>query len=331
MWRSVGVLAWLMMALTAKAQELGLRPTPIGQNPSEAVYAPGPIGVAGAGGNSVLPMPPPNDVPPGAAVPMLSAPVEFPRPVAGPSSDVPWAPSPAPALVRAIGPSGSMWYTRIDYFHWNERIDGQDFVNESGALITVGYQHRFGRERVRLELFGNNVDYDGSAEYPDGTVEPLKSVTNYVGMRAEYDLLIQPGDWQHQRLLLGVGTRIWARDLPDARTASGGYVDGYQELWWTIYPYLGAECEWPLGQAELFVSGRFGATPVTLQHVSSYDATLYPKCGIMGTFEGGVRWTHLSLSAYLEAMNWSQSAEVRGILQPNSTLFLAGMKIGWAF
>ena len=43
------------------------------------------------------------------------------------------------------------WYTRVEYFHWNERIAGQDFVNEGGALFTLGYSRQIGIERYRAE------------------------------------------------------------------------------------------------------------------------------------------------------------------------------------
>lgn len=66
-----------------------------------------------------------------------------------------------PAAATAERPIESTWYFRQEAFHWNERSDGQDFVNEYGPLSTVGYLHRNGCERFRVELFGGTMAYDG--------------------------------------------------------------------------------------------------------------------------------------------------------------------------
>ena len=61
------------------------------------------------------------------------------------------------------------WYTRVEYFHWNERIGGTDFVNEGGALYTLGYSRQIGIERFRAELFGGEVNYQGYDQVHDQT------------------------------------------------------------------------------------------------------------------------------------------------------------------
>ena len=132
-------------------------------------------------------------------------------------------PSPTPAERQ----SESSWYYRLESFYWNERSGGVDFVNEAGPISTLGYLHRFGQERVRFELFGGTVSYDGAAMFTDDNGnsynEPYHQSfgTNYLGVRAEYDLLIEPAAWTRARLLLGVGTRFWIRDLRDAVTLPG--------------------------------------------------------------------------------------------------------------
>ena len=160
----------------------------------------------------------------------------------------------------------STWYFRQESFFWNERFDGQDFVNERGPLSTLGYVHRNRFERFRMELFGGTVAYDGGAQFDDGSYEPYhqSNGTNYLGVRAEYDLLIEPACWSRVRAFVGVGTRFWIRDLNDAATPSGDHVTGYQEDWWTFYPYVGLETKesdepgW-----KFFGSVRFGLTPLT--------------------------------------------------------------------
>ncbi len=42
----------------------------------------------------------------------------------------------------------STWYTRVDYFNWTELINGQTFMQNNGAIPTLGYQRRHGRQRV---------------------------------------------------------------------------------------------------------------------------------------------------------------------------------------
>ena len=182
-------------------------------------------------------------------------------------------------LLRRLssGRSQSTWYFRQEAFYWNERSDGRDFVNEYGPLSTVGYLHRNGFERFRMELFGGTMAYDGGAQYDDGSgnevYEPYhqSNGTNYLGVRGEYDLLIEPACWSRVRAVVGVGTRFWIRDLHDAVTPSGDEVYGYQEDWWTFYPYIGLETKesdepgW-----QFFASARFGLTPLTYQYATGF-------------------------------------------------------------
>jgi hypothetical protein len=245
-----------------------------------------------------------------------------------------WAttPSARSAIAAPESLTESTWYTRIDYFHWNERLDGEDFVNEDGPLITLGYQRRIGPERFRGELFGGSVGYNGGVDYEDGTSEPLKSHTNYLGVRAEYDLLYEP-DWSPAAsFFVGVGSRFWFRDLPDDYTASGNLVWGYQETWWTIYPYLGVETRRTLDDGfEFYISSRIGATVITYEHVTWDDVTLYPKPGLTGQLDLGVRGRHLSLSGFFEGMAWGESPIQRGSLQPASRMLTAGLRGSLSF
>ena len=73
-------------------------------------------------------------------------------------------------LPQSVPPSPASWYTRVEYYHWNERIGGTDFVNESGALFTLGYSRQIGIERFCAELFGGDVHYDGYDQLATGLV-----------------------------------------------------------------------------------------------------------------------------------------------------------------
>ena len=209
-----------------------------------------------------------------------------------------------------------------------------DVVNEAGPISTLGYLHRYGPERFRFELFGGTVSYDGAAMYEDGTTEAYhQSIgTNYLGLRAEYDLLIEPACWARMRLLLGVGTRFWIRDLRDAVTPTGGDVYGYQETWWTFYPYLGLETkESDEPGLHWFGSSRIGFTPFTYQHATYFDTTVYPRFGVTARAELGVHYQRLSASAVVEVMTWSESADVQGTFQPASRMLTIGGQFGYSF
>ncbi len=241
---------------------------------------------------------------------------------------------PSGSIVTGDSTCLSTWYFRQDSFWWNERLDGTDFVNEYGPLSTLGYQRRSGIERFRVELFGGTVSYDGAAQYEDGSLEPyhLSNGTNYLGMRGEYDLLLEPAGWSRIRGVLGVGTRFWVRDLHDAITPTGNAVFGYQETWWTFYPYFGLETRDSTEPGwKFFGSARFGITPLTYQHATYFDTTLYPRCGLTGQAELGIRFEKCSVSAFIEAMTWGESAEVRGSLQPDSQMVTVGGKLGYTF
>lgn len=226
----------------------------------------------------------------------------------------------------------SAWDVRIDYFHWNERLGGADFVNEDGPLTTLSYTHRAGPERYRIELFGGDVNYDGGAQFDDGSTDPLSSDTTYLGTRAEYDLLLEP-DWAPRlSFLIGLGTRFWFRDLKGGISESGYPVCGYQETWWTVYPYLGLETRRePEAGLQWFSAARIGSTAVTYERVSAFDVTLYPRPGLTGQVEVGLRGRRLHVSGFSETMTWARSGVVSDILQPASTMITVGLKTGVSF
>jgi hypothetical protein len=261
-----------------------------------------------------------------------------------------WTTAPERPMVVSVAPDAppvdspitSTWYFRQEAFYWNERLDGHDFVNEYGPLSTLGYARRNRHERFRFELFGGTVAYDGGAQYWDGSYEPYhqSNGTNYLGLRGEYELLIEPACCPRVRAFAGVGTRFWIRDLRDAVTPSGNFVGGYQETWWTFYPYLGLETRdseepgW-----KFFGSMRFGLTPLTYQYVAfpvpdptfAVNTALYPRCGLTGQLELGVRFQKCSVSAYIETMTWGESAESRNSLQPESRMLTLGGKLAYTF
>ena len=65
---------------------------------------------------------------------------------------------------------------------------------------------------------------------------------------------------------------------------------GYQETWWTMYPYLGMETHTPAGDdLELYSESRVGTTAMTYQFASINDRPLWPKAGVIANAELGLR------------------------------------------
>lgn len=239
------------------------------------------------------------------------------------------SPTPAADCDRLIE---STLYTRVDYFHWNERIDGADFVNENGVLVTLGYLHRSGPERFRAEIFGDQVNYGAPFEDNNGDPDFIPSHTDYLGLRAEYELIYDPEVFPSLSLFGGLGTRFWLRNLPDAVSNNGVLIGGYEETWWTIYPYIGAETRRTMQKdSELYGMGRIGVTAVTWERATINDVAIYPRPGVTGQLEGGLRGPHLFLAAFFEGMSWNQSRPAGGWLQPTSTMYTVGLKTGYTF
>jgi hypothetical protein len=265
--------------------------------------------------------PPPQYYGPAAAPGAQSAQIYPPPTAAPPPTSLPQASQCLPAT----------WYTRVDYFHWNEKIGGMDFVNESGALFTVGYQRQVGIERFRGEIFGGVVDYEGYGQFSSGALETLDSNTGYLGLRGEYELVL-PAFWQGGAFLAGFGSRFWIRDLHDGTTDAGTPVFGYQEDWWTFYPYLGlATCNELGSGLELYTESRVGATVLTYQFASIGDRPLWPTPGVVANVEVGLRGSRFYAAARAEVMRWEDSPIVQDAYQPRSTMFTVGGRFGVMF
>ncbi len=240
--------------------------------------------------------------------------------------------TPAPVLPMMPRLVESTWYTRVEYMHWSESFQGANFVTENGPLFTVGYQRRIGSERFRGEIFGSQVHYSSQVTFDDGTTAPLSSQTDYLGARLEYDYTFDP-DWPPPIVFFGgVGTRFWIRNLPDMTTDAGDFVQGYQETWWTIYPYIGVESRRDESKdVEFYGRGRIGLVAITYEHLTLHETTLFPGPGVTSQLELGFRGEYLFLAGYAEVFTWQQSSQARGLVQPSSVLFTVGLKTGLSF
>jgi hypothetical protein len=225
-------------------------------------------------------------------------------------------------------------YVRLEAFNWHERLDGMDFVDESGLLTTVGIQLRADRLRYRFEFFGGRMDYEGYAQY-DYYLLPYEQDggTGYFGGRGELEYLVEPLTWPRTTFVLGIGTRFWRRRLYDGALPSGDLVLGYDESWWTIYPYLGVETREPpvMGRRmRLFGGARLGLTAFTREDVS-IGVTLYPRCDLLSQLEVGFRNDWFSVSLVTEVMGWGESPVVDDYLQPSSVMSTLGLRLAYRF
>lgn len=219
-------------------------------------------------------------------------------------------------------------YTRVDYFEWNETIAGRDFVNESGEITTLGWQYRTGPQRFRAELFGGQVNYGAPMPFNDF----LSSNTDYLGVRGEYELIYDPNVFPHLSLFAGLGTRYWLRNLPGGLTKQNVIVDGYQENWWSIYPYIGLETRRILtNDWEWYGMARIGVDALTWERASINFTALYPDAGFNYQTETGVRGKHLFLALVVEGFNFGESGVSNGWLQPQSFWSTIGLKTGYSF
>lgn len=260
-----------------------LPPTSVNLPPSD----PGAGGPPPGSGPPSYPPPsyPPSSYPPSSypapsypppTYPTPSVPPSYPQPYPPPSNFGPAyppvaasdTPLPPPTVIATPfeKPAESSWYTRVDYFHWNERAGGTDFVNEFGALYTLGYQRRIGCQRFRVEVFGGDMTYDGGLQWPNGVIEPDTSSTRYLGCRGEYEYLCEPTWWPEGTFFLGVGSRFWIRDIEAGFGVWGDFGEETQETWWTLYPYVGLEIKRPLQSGlEIYTSMHSGGHGHNLQ------------------------------------------------------------------
>ncbi|MEN6451753.1 MAG: hypothetical protein ABFC96_14780 [Thermoguttaceae bacterium] len=242
----------------------------------------------------------------------------------------------SPRLLSCEYPNESAWYARFDYYHFGQQdTDKINTNDEDGLLYTVGYGHRVGRERFRLELFGGNATY---VQRGPAWGDADSSVTN-LGIRGEAEFLwpIEAVGQPPLEFFAGVGTRAWIRDIKDGTALDGSYFVGLQETWWTIYPYIGLEKRWTLGDCfEPFVSGRLGGTAFTFEHDSLLNSpACYPTFDITGQIEAGFRRKSLIVSACFEGFAWGHSESVHSgggmFYYPASQLTTLGLKVGFAF
>lgn len=238
------------------------------------------------------------------------------------------------AISYAQRPLDQSWYGRFDYYSWKEQLHtNTNSTDEHGTLYTVGYVRASGAKRVRVEFFTGTMAYTpGDLPRSDGL---LDTTSRQVGVRTEFELL---WDWNTGcstiQFFSGLGARFWVRDIQDEQLASGGWLSGYQDNWFTLYPYIGMERKWEIDPCmDAFFSCRIGATAYTRESIPEFDGlVLNPQACMTGQVEFGLRYEeHLFFSVYFDAMTWARSPWVDGNYQPKTQMYTTGLKLGLSF
>ncbi len=252
-----------------------------------------------------------------------------------PTPAAPFAAEP-PLFAFAQQPVVADWYARFDYFFWNERNGGTQIDSEHGTLYTLGCSQCFGADRFRGEIFTGTMNFSGYDWFGTWFGSFVESHTNYLGVRGEYEWVwdLNLHGCPPATVFAGIGTRFWIRDIKDDWIPGPDSLSvGYQETWWTLYPYLGLEKRWPCNVGEeIYARGRLGCTVFTYEFFGGHGGVpLYPRPDLTGQVEVGFRHDQLFIAAYFEAMTWNESPTVRNAFQPLSQMFTTGLKLGLSF
>ncbi|MFW6081428.1 MAG: hypothetical protein ACOC7W_05900 [Desulfosalsimonas sp.] len=237
-------------------------------------------------------------------------------------------------------------YAKLGHFTWKEYSGSSKLLEESGPVYAVGAIADFtltkeASLKLRGELFGGSVDYDGQTQ--GGT--PVTTDTDYKGAELEADL-----GWDitvTKELTLtpfaGLGARLWERDIQstpflDENDQTIKIARGYAEEWRNYYGRAGIsgtrtfEGPW-LG----FFSAGFRIPVYTETIVDS--VVLEPGNRLSGFAELGLESGMFKISVFYEGMRFSESdrvffydGEQYGYMyQPKSEADILGVSAGIIF
>src|SRR6266571_3160950 len=138
----------------------------------------------------------------------------------------------APKFANAGGLEEFYIYPFVEGFVWKEfDTTGKQLVKETGPLYGVGAAASINLYnktlllKVKGDVFGGVVDYDGNNQLISGTtitLVPLKTDVTYVGTRLESDLGWRFGNESASvEPFAGLGFRWWQRDIKDGTDIFG--------------------------------------------------------------------------------------------------------------
>ena len=232
---------------------------------------------------------------------------------------------------------GDVWdvYLKVESFTWKEFNDnGTQLLKESGPIYGIGFSGKSDTAKAltfksKGEIFGGSIDYDGQTQAGD----PVKTDTNYFGMKVEGDLgwKFMAAEKSSLEPFAGLGWRWWRRDIQSTDTAIG-----VEELWSSIYARLGIRGDLAFSdKMKAFAEGGVKLPIYNQNKVDIYAVTLEPGNEASIFAEAGLRWAMLKVSVFYEGMRFSKSDPVSGsgviVWQPESRADIYGVNVGVAF
>ncbi|HEY6838476.1 MAG TPA: autotransporter domain-containing protein [Geobacteraceae bacterium] len=257
-----------------------------------------------------------------------------------------------PAFAARIGDVDELTtYLSIANFSWQETLNGQRALKESGPVAGVGATGavvvatpREGsvlRLRGRAEIFGGDVDYDGQTAGSNPT--PVHTDTTYFGVKGEGEIGFRITSGRSAiEPFAGLGYRWWRRDISDSTTRQNGAdvaVAGSLELWQSLYTKVGLRATHEVASG-FNAFAEAGALYPFLNRNTAKDSTLgeptvEPEGAWSAFAELGLEFGKLRPSLFYEGRRFSRSPSVVAgnfvVFQPDSDEDIFGVRIGWAF
>lgn len=240
----------------------------------------------------------------------------------------------ATSAIATAEPSSLWLYGSFRSFKWEE----PDFlVTEDGPLYGAGLDVEqpvgaSGRLLLRGEVFGGEVDYDGTRQ----DFSPYKTKTAYIALHGAGwygHPLAFAQDWRLVPLG-GAGVHAWKRRLDDV----GGSANTYDEDWLSLYASAGLQIEW-LGQTvdrvylrALYEYPLYTREIVQLEFEDRDQLDLEPGGRSSWRMETGIEYSDWRLSGFYEKRRYDESERDANLYyQPASEGTAWGFMLGTRF
>lgn len=241
-------------------------------------------------------------------------------------------------------------YPSLQYYSWSEfASDGSRFLRESdplfgiGGAVTFNLYDRHLLLKVKGDLFGGDVDYDGETQpsaNPAVSRLPVKTDVVYFGGRLQTDV-----GWRFPLVVAsvepfaGLGFSGWLRSLQDSttisRTGTPVLVSGYDEAWYVLDTKLGARFAIPLSQDFKIIAEGGARYPFLIRNTADFPflgaVTVSPRGKWTGFAEVGCQYGRFRPSIFYEGYRADQSPVNDGLVQPRTVSDLYGINFGFAF
>jgi hypothetical protein len=248
--------------------------------------------------------------------------------------------------IAAPTATNAMFYVQMQDYLWKEfDADGSKLLEESGFLYAIVLEGESWRNHVgmggKIQVFWGGVDYDGSTMSGTSVV----SQTDYFGADIEGNVRgrIDLGEAACLKPFVGVGVRMWRREIGDTATACG-----YPETWTVFDGRAGLQAEWYFAESSrLYAKGGCRLPLAAREEVDWSEfgmstVSLEPKQQITPFAEIGVQWKNFMLGGFYESLEFDKSDSVTEtyvswpymytleFYQPESTAEIWGVSLGFA-